>query len=76
MLPEEEIEDRAVVSADQSIVDDRHFFIRGQLELPVVGHPEPFAFSVWSSLSEQSFDHRCERWEAADRGTIRPVSDG
>jgi hypothetical protein len=39
------------------------FFIRGVLELPVVGSDQVFAYGVWSSLSEDSFRRVVELWE-------------
>jgi len=42
---------------------DLAYFIRGVLELPIVGAGERFAYGVWSSLSEQSFNRVVELWD-------------
>lgn len=67
LVPESEAESRVALTADQCVVDEEHFFIRGHIEIPILDHAEPLAFSVWSSLSERSFRHMSERWHAADR---------
>jgi hypothetical protein len=53
-------------------VDEQAFFIRGHIEVPIHDCPEPLSFSVWSSLSEQSFLHMCNRWEGPDRALDPP----
>lgn len=35
--------------------DVRHYFIRGVIEIPIVGTDEVFCYGVWSSLSEKSY---------------------
>jgi hypothetical protein len=72
LVPEDEFDRRVELGADQCVVDDNVFFIRGHIELPIQGHPQPLSFSVWSSLSEQSFLHMCERWDAPDRESDPP----
>lgn len=44
-----------------------NFFIRGVLELPVVGSSDVFAYGAWSSLSEESFHRVVELWENPTR---------
>lgn len=72
LVPETEFDQRVELSPDQCVVDRKTFFIRGHIEIPVLEYPKPLAFSVWSSLSEKSFLHICERWEAADRASDPP----
>ena len=36
MVPEAEFESRVFLSSDQCIVDDEHFFIRGDIEVPLL----------------------------------------
>ena len=72
MVPQDEWIARVQLTADHCIVDEEHFFARGHIEIPILGHPEPFAFSVWSSLSEASFEHMSDRWDAPDRQTDPP----
>jgi hypothetical protein len=69
LVPEDEFASRVELSSDQCVVDGQTFFIRGHIEVPILNHPESLAFSVWSSLSEQSFVHMCERWESPERAS-------
>ena len=66
-VDDSEFESRVDLTADQCVVDEKHFFIRGHIDIPVVGSDDVFSWSVWCSLSESSFLHACERWLAAER---------
>ena len=72
LVPEAEFQTRVELNVDQCIVDGKHFFVRGHIEIPIHGHAEPLAFSVWSSLSEKSFAYMCRRYDDADRGSDPP----
>jgi len=71
-VTEAEFDKRVDLTADQCVVDEQQFFIRGHVILPIVGSQETFAWSVWCSLSEQSFLHACERWFVPERVGDRP----
>jgi hypothetical protein len=72
LVPANEFAKRVDLTPDQCVIDEKHFFVRGQIEIPIQNHPDPLAFSVWSSLSERSFLHVCERWESPDRASDSP----
>ncbi len=72
LAPENEFAKRVELTADQCVVDAQTFFIRGHVEIPIHEYREPLAFSVWSSLSERSFRHMCDRWDASDRDSDPP----
>jgi hypothetical protein len=72
LVPEAEFSNRVELTKDQCVVDGKEFFIRGHVEIPIIGQSEALAFSVWSSLSEKSFLHMCGRWEDPDRGSDAP----
>jgi hypothetical protein len=72
LVPETEFLQRVALTPDQCVVDKEHFFVRGLIEIPIQGHPEPLSFSVWSSLSKASFLHMCDRWESPDRSADPP----
>ncbi|MBX2827455.1 MAG: DUF2199 domain-containing protein [Flavobacteriaceae bacterium] len=55
-IPEEEIEKRVFLTSDTCVIDDEHFFVRGCLEIPVVGYDEKYVFGAWVSLSKANFD--------------------
>lgn len=72
MVPLEEFEGRVEENSDQCIVDGEHYFVRGHIELPVHGSEEVFIWSVWVSLSEESFEHMSEHWEKEGRENCEP----
>jgi hypothetical protein len=72
LVPEEDFSERVELTNDQCIVDRQSFFIRGHIEIPIHGHHETLAFSVWSSLSETSFAHMTSRWNDQDRANDPP----
>ena len=71
-IPEEERERRALLSSDQCVVDDKHFFILGRLEIPVHGSSQPFVWLTWVSLSEKNFLRASELWETEGRESEPP----
>jgi hypothetical protein len=46
---------RIELSSDACVIDEKWFFVRGCLEIPVREHEEPFSWGVWCSLSEENF---------------------
>lgn len=66
-LPEDERSTRALLSSDQCIIDDQWFFVRGLIELPIVGTDQVFGWGVWVSVSEKSFRRIAELWETEGR---------
>lgn len=72
VIPEPERRRRCVLSSDQCIIDQQHFFIVGNLEIPVIGSTESFSWDVWVSLSERSFERVSELWETEGRENEPP----
>lgn len=72
IVPENEFEARVEENADQCIVDGEFFFVRGHIELPVIDTGEVFIWSVWVSLSEQSFTLMSENWDKKGREESEP----
>jgi len=66
-VPEKERETRCLLSSDQCIIDEKHFFVLGRIVLPVVDGPEPFVWLAWVSLSEKNFNRASELWEKKGR---------
>lgn len=71
-VSEAEFHDRVDLTDDQCVVDEKYFFIRGHIPIPIIGTNETFLWSVWCSLSERSFLHSCERWDEPDRASDPP----
>ncbi len=47
---------RAVIGTDQCIIDQKLFFIRDCLEIPIIGSQELFLWGLWASIREEVFD--------------------
>ena len=48
---------------DLCVMDGEHFFMRGSIEIPIIGTDEHFIWGVWVSLSEANFDKVNECWD-------------
>lgn len=55
-VAEEDRAKRVVLTSDTCIIDRQHYFIRGVIQIPVPGQPEPFGFGVWVSQKRENFD--------------------
>jgi hypothetical protein len=54
-VPESERERRCVLTTDVCSIDDEDFFIRGCLDIPLIGLAETFSWGVWCSVSRTNF---------------------
>ena len=70
-MKREERDARTIIGTHQCVIDQQWFFIRGCLELPVLGSTEPFLWGLWASVREEVFDEISESWEEAGREKIR-----
>jgi hypothetical protein len=61
-LPANERPLRGELSSDQCWIDGSEFYVRGRLEIPVLGSQEPFTWLVWVGLSRESFTRADELW--------------
>jgi len=66
-IAENERTSRCLLSSDPCIIDEEHFFIVGNLELPIIGSNEKFSWDVWVSLSAHNFARACKLWEQPGR---------
>lgn len=65
-----DIKNRVEGNSETCIVDGKHFFVRGNILLPVIGTNEFFGWGVWSTVSEENFDIILETWETEGRENI------
>jgi hypothetical protein len=54
------------------VIDNEFFFVRGCLEVPVIGDEQPFSWGVWASLSEKNFRHLEELYAEPKRSHHGP----
>jgi hypothetical protein len=62
---------RSIIGSDQCVVDQKWFFIRGCLEIPVLNSTEPFLWGLWASVVERVYDEISESWEEIGREKTR-----
>jgi hypothetical protein len=66
-IPEQEREARAALTTDTCIIDDQHFFVLGNVELPIVDSDQVFLWTVWVSLSQGNYERTLALWEQSGR---------
>jgi hypothetical protein len=66
-MSRQERDTRAVIGSDQCVVDQQWFFIRGCLEVPIVGSADPFLWGLWASIREEVYDEISDSWEQSNR---------
>lgn len=71
-IPEAERGERCQLTAETCIVDNEFFFVRGCIEIPVIGAMEPYIWSAWVSLSSKSFDEFISTFDAPNRSEFGP----
>jgi hypothetical protein len=45
------------------VIKNESFFVRGLIEIPIVGSEQPFRWGVWTSLSKTNFDKMTDLWD-------------
>ena len=71
-MNEAEKSSNAVLGSDNCIIENRKFFVRGRLELPILGREEAFVWLVWCSLSEESYSLWEDAYYLDNRSHIGP----
>lgn len=71
-VPEDERERRCSLGSDDCVIDEKWFFVRGCLEVPVKGHNETFSWGVWVSLGEESFKEWIRVFDVPERSHVGP----
>ncbi|MGW5430314.1 DUF2199 domain-containing protein [Streptomyces sp. NPDC004059] len=62
----------SMLSPDQCVVQGRHFFIKGLIEIPVIGRDDSFSWGVWVSLSRDNFARALDMWNTPGREAEKP----
>jgi hypothetical protein len=71
-IPEAEREARVALGTDDCVIDEKWFYVRGCLDIPVEGESERFSWGVWVSLSENSFRQFVQYFDQPERSHIGP----
>jgi hypothetical protein len=72
----DEREKRGELGTDQCIIDERHFFIRGRIEISVADLVAPFAWLVWIEVSIRDFSAMSDLWTVEGRENKSLPYDG
>jgi len=71
-VPEHEREARVELGSDDCVIDEKEFYVRGCIEIPVHGYNDPFVWGTWVSLSEENFSKFVEFFDQDRRSHIGP----
>ena len=66
-LSEAERAKRTVLGTDQCVIDDKLFFIRGCLEIPIIGSPDPFILGLWVNVFRDHYEAIAGSWDTPGR---------
>lgn len=67
VIPEHERESRVIVGDETCSIDDREFFLRGNIEISILDYDDAFIWTVWVALSRRDFKRALAKWVRADR---------
>ncbi|MEJ8646375.1 DUF2199 domain-containing protein [Streptomyces sp. MS1.HAVA.3] len=70
--PSFESDPDSMLSSDQCVIKGQHFFVRGLIEIPVIGCQDVFSWGVWVSLSRDNFARALEVWNTEGREAEKP----
>ncbi|MEU3448622.1 DUF2199 domain-containing protein [Streptomyces thermolilacinus] len=61
-----------LLSTDQCVIKARHYFVKGLIEIPVIGGDQVFSWGVWVSLSRRNFSRAADLWDTPGRESEEP----
>ncbi len=71
-VPADQREQRCVLTSDLCSIDDEDFFIRGCLDIPIVGSDEHFSWGAWCSVSRANFEKYREVFADSRQAHVGP----
>lgn len=71
-IPEAERAERTLLSFDQCVIDEEHFFIVGNIDIPIIRRAQLFSWDVWVSLSRANFARAHQLWTKPHRESEPP----
>jgi hypothetical protein len=60
------------LSDDFCVIEGEHFFVRGRLEIPVLGAGGSFGYGCWSTLARTNFEIYVDTFDGGDQGGEGP----
>jgi len=64
---------KSFLDEEYCAVDDEDFFVRGVIELPILGSAETFRWGVWGSLSQANFETLLKADQSEERSDFEPM---
>ncbi|MGV4983348.1 DUF2199 domain-containing protein [Streptomyces sp. NRAIS4] len=64
--------DGCMLSSDQCVIRRQHYFVKGLIEIPVIGSDDVFSWGVWVSLSRENFSQAVDLWDRPGREAEKP----
>jgi hypothetical protein len=71
-LSDVELRRRVERGSDQCILDGEHFFILGNLDVPIRNSSDFMRWTVWSTLSKANFERASALWQSVGRESEPP----
>jgi hypothetical protein len=63
-----------VRGTDTCVIAGQHFYIRGRIVIPVIGHQDPFIWGSWAAVSKKDFERFGQLWDTKVREHEPPLS--
>ncbi|MGX1542391.1 DUF2199 domain-containing protein [Streptomyces adustus] len=70
--PAFETDPDSLLTSDRCVIRGSHFFVKGLIEIPVIGSDDVFTWGVWVSLSRENFTRAVELWNTPGREAEQP----
>lgn len=64
---------KTFLNEDYCAIDDESFFVRGLIQLPIIGSPKNFSWGVWGSLSRENFKALMAKDSDPKRAELPPM---
>jgi hypothetical protein len=61
--PEVSSSPNSYLNTDICVIRDHDFFVRGLIEIPLIGSDRAFRYGAWVSLSKKNFDRMIDLWD-------------
>ena len=71
-VPPAEREVRVDLTEDDCVIDEKEFYLKALLELPIIGSPNSFVWGVWLSVSAESHARFAASFTDVDRSPGEP----
>ncbi|MFD5783187.1 DUF2199 domain-containing protein [Streptomyces sp. NPDC126933] len=61
-----------MLSSDQCVIQARRYFVKGLVEIPIIGSDKVFSWAAWVSLSRDNFARTADLWDTPGREAEEP----